>query len=131
SRQRAAMSRHLTVRLTLLVACSVCLCGGASANDAKEPYKIRLVVDVAKHRLLTDVFKQQLQRELKDGLQAALGKLAKVEVSDKHERLDDVRARGLQRSLDAYRKDTAEKVHFVLVDFDGTRYEIQTRQYDG
>src|SRR4051812_39478000 len=99
------MSRHLTLRLALLVACSVCLGGrAAAANDAKEPYKIRLVVDVARHRLLTDVFKEQLQRELKDGLQAALGKLAKVEVSDKHDLLPAIRADGLQKALDGYRK---------------------------
>lgn len=118
-------------RLALFALCSLCLCGPASASEQKEPYKIRIVVDVAKHRLLTDVFRQQLQRELKDGLQAALGKLAKVEVSDTHDRLADVRAQGLQKSLDVYREKTGEKVHFVLVDFDGTRYEIQTRQYDG
>jgi hypothetical protein len=126
------MSRHLALRLGLLAACSLSLCYGVVAgDDAREPYKVRIVVDVAKHRLLTDVFKQQLQRELKDGVQAALGKLAKVEVSDSHDLLPAIRADGLQKALDGYRKATGEKVLFVLVDFDGTRYQIQTRQYDG
>ncbi len=112
--------------------------GPARADDRLEPYQLRIVVHVARHRLLTDVFRQQLERELKDGMQAALGKLARVEVvggkpkdQPLARRLDDVLARGLQKALDGWRERSPYKTHFVLIDYSGTHYQIQARQHDG
>jgi hypothetical protein len=125
-------SSHLS-RFALLAA--VCLAWPAAPAhaqaDLKDPYHLRIVLHVARHPLLTEVFRQQLQRELKDGIQAALGKLARVDVVFKHPKLADVLAQGLAKGLDGWRERTGMKTHFVLVDFSGTRYEIQARQHDG
>jgi hypothetical protein len=56
--------------------------------------------------------------------------MAHVKVSHEHPRLADVVARGL-RSLDDWKGRDDKKTHFVLIDYSGVHYEIQTRQYDG
>lgn len=116
-------------RLNVLAA--LCLSSSLIASDAREPYQVRIVVDVARHPLLTDVFKDQIQRELRDGVQAALGRLARVEVTDKHPQLPTIRADGLLKALNAYRERSNYQVHFVQIDFSGTHYQIDTRRHDG
>lgn len=104
-----------------------------------EPYQLRIVLRVARHRLLTPIFKDQLQRELHDSLQAALGPMGQVEVLDmtrrdvleRHPLYQEVEARGLEAALDAYHEVSDVKTHFVLVDFVDGVYEIQARQHDG
>ena len=81
--------------------------------------------------MLTDVFRQQVERELKEGLQAALGELAVVEVRPDHPKLADVRARGLGPALGDWKERSAGKTHFVLIDLVNSQYEVQSRQYDG
>jgi hypothetical protein len=76
------------------------------------------------------VFRDRVKREIRDGLQAALGDMAVVEVVDKHPKLAEVLEKGL-RSLDGWTDRAAVKTHFVLIDFTGVDYEIQARQYDG
>lgn len=119
------MTRLVCLLLALVVV------GTSPASDLKEPYRLKLVVSVAKSRLLTDVFRGQVTREVRDGLQAALGALARVSVTDKHPLLDEVRAKGLERAVGAYRERGPEQLHFVLIDFDGINYTVQTRQHDG
>jgi hypothetical protein len=80
---------------------------------------------------LTDLFQQRVAREVKDGLQAALGDLAKVKVLTKHPKLAEITRFGLARTLDNWRERSPFKTHFVLIDFSGTAYTIQTRQHDG
>lgn len=116
----------LAVALVVLGAGPTC-----AASELQEPYRIRVVVHVERHRLLTDVFRQQVARELGDGLQAALGEAAHVEVSDTHPQLLDIRKRGLTRSLEGYRDRSGELLAFVLVAFTGGEYEIRTRWYNG
>jgi hypothetical protein len=99
-------------------------------SDLKEPYRLRIVLHVARNQLLKEDFRRQLQRELKDRLQRVLGKLAEVEVASKDPRLADVLAHGLGK-LDGWRERSAHKTHFVLINFSGTNYEIQARQHDG
>lgn len=101
------------------------------ANERKEPYKVRVVVHVERHRQLTDIFRDRVQRELHDGIQAAMGDLARVEVTDTHPKLLDIRREGLARALDRYRERSDYHTHFVLIDFSGTHYQIQTRTHDG
>jgi len=103
---------------------------------SRDPYRLQVVLRVAPHRLLTPVFKEQLQRELRDSLQGAFGKLAAVEVVTEHPLLKDIDTRGLQSVLDGSEKDKAAgttpvKTHFVLVDFVDGQYEIQAGQQDG
>jgi hypothetical protein len=119
-------------RLALL-SCLCCLfvAGNASAAERTEPYRLKLVLHVAKHPLLTDVFRDQVARELRDGLQAALGELARVEVTSRHDRLPDVLRRGLDRGLTGWAERSPYKTHFVLVDYFGVHYGVQARQYDG
>src|SRR5262245_9121231 len=91
----------------------------APASDLHEPYRIQLVVHIERSRLLTDIFRQQFTRELRDALQGALGDLARVEATDTHPALRDIRGRGLARALDGYRDRDGRLVHFVLVSLSG------------
>ncbi len=112
---------------------SVAQSSAALDPQLKQPYSLTIVLRVAPHRLLTPVFKGQLQRELGDSLQASLGKLAKVQVVTTHPLLKDIDSRGLQAVLDGLEKGpaTAGKLHFVLLDFAEGQYTIQAGQYDG
>src|SRR5262245_56629256 len=103
----------------------------AEAVESTKPYRLRVVLDVGKHRVLTDVFREQLRRELRDGLQASFGALAQVEVADTHPRLAEVRRDGLKAALDRWHYLTGVKTHFVLVDFIDGQYVLQARQHDG
>jgi hypothetical protein len=100
-------------------------------SELTAPYNLHIVVHVAENRLLTDVFRERIERELRDGFQASLGDMGRVEVSHEHPRLDDVVKRGLKLSLDGWTDRADGKTHFVLIDYSGVHYEIQTRQYDG
>jgi tetratricopeptide (TPR) repeat protein len=117
----------------VLPLCSLGLCGRSSALDPEpdKPYQLRVVLGVADQRLLTDVFKEQVERELRDGLQAALGDLATVEVVRTHPRLKEVEANGLEKALDAWKDVDGVKTHFVMIDYVNGQYEIQARQHDG
>ncbi len=111
----------------------LCFCGESSAAldaEVKKPYQLTVVLHVAEHRLLKKVFRDRVEREVHDGLQAALGDLAEVKVVTEHPKLAEVLEKGL-RSLDGWNDRTPIKTHFVLIDLSGVDYEIQTRQYDG
>jgi tetratricopeptide (TPR) repeat protein len=104
------------------------------------PYKVQVVLRVAPDRVFTPIFKEQLRRDLSQGLQAALGAMGEVEVidlgevaADKWEPLwKEVAAKGLQSGLDGSVKAISSvKTHFVTVDYADGQYEIQARQYDG
>src|SRR5436309_7386849 len=94
----------------LLALCSLCLSGEARALDPEltTPYKVQVVLRVAPNRLLTPIFKEQLRRDLQQGLQAALGAMGEVEVidlgeveEDKQEPLwKEVAAKGLRAGFD-------------------------------
>ncbi|MBI1918371.1 MAG: hypothetical protein HYS12_27080 [Planctomycetes bacterium] len=99
--------------------------------ELNKPYQLRVVLDVAKHRLLTDVFRQQVKRELQASLRAAFGELAEVTVADEHPLLAQVRQFGLKKVLDDWLDLDGIKTHFVLVDFAGGQYEVRARQHDG
>src|SRR5437660_9734084 len=74
------------------------LCGRAAAGlppEATRPYRLQVVLHIAQHPWITDVFQTQVQRELRDSLQAALGDLARVEVLRDHPRLQEVKQKGL------------------------------------
>ncbi len=111
----------------------LCFCGKSTAAldaEVKKPYQLTVVLHFAEHRLLKKVFRDRVEREVHDGLQAALGDLAEVKVVTEHPKLAEVLEKGL-RSLDSWNDRTPIKTHFVLIDFSGVDYEIQARQYDG
>jgi hypothetical protein len=98
--------------------------------EVNTPYRLRVVLHFADNRSLTKVFKEQVERELHDGLQAAYGDLCNVEVVREHPRLNEVVSQGLQ-ALDNWKEVSDVKTHFVLIDFADGQYEIQARQHDG
>jgi tetratricopeptide (TPR) repeat protein len=115
--------------------------------ELDQPYRLQVVLHLSDHRALTVPFCDKLQRDLHDSLQAALGKLARVEVLSVRQkdlearmpqpnpalaaRLREIEAAGLQRALDGWNFITGTKLHFVFIDYVDGRYEIQSRQYDG
>jgi hypothetical protein len=107
------------------------LAGAALDPQIDKPYHLQVVLRIARNRLLTQVFRDQVERQLQDSLQGALGDLAQVEIVHEHPLLKEVEAKGLQAALDGYSALSETKTHFVLIDFVNGRYEIQARQHDG
>jgi hypothetical protein len=114
----------------------------AQSLDLDKPYELNVVLDIAEHRLLTPVFRDQVRRELQDGLRTAFGDLVRVTVLEKKElqddsnrplrqMLEDVRKRGLGEPLEKWQKVTGVKTHFVLIDYVDGQYEVRARQHDG
>src|SRR5438132_6683022 len=99
--------------------------------ELNKPYQLQVVLHISENRSLTAVFRDQIERDLRDSLQAALGRLARVQVLPNHKLLPEVEAKGLGRALDGWNFITGTKLHFVLIDYVDGRYEIQARQYDG
>lgn len=122
-------------RVTFALICLVGLPGILPAQGldprANRPYELQVVLRFSEHRILNRLFQQQVERELRDSLQAAFGELANVDVARDHPYLKEVVDKGLQYALDSWKFVEDRKTHFVFVDFVGGRYEIQTRQYDG
>jgi hypothetical protein len=102
-----------------------------AADELHTPYDLQIVLHVADHRLLGEVFRDRVTRELGDGLRTALGDLARVSVVHKHPRLADVLRLGLDKALDGWVERSGVKTHFVLIDIAGADYRIQARQHDG
>jgi hypothetical protein len=124
-------TRRLAALLALLAPFALAAPPARAQSDLKKPYQLKVVLHVARHRLLTEIFRQRLERELRDGLQGALGELGHVEVVRDHPKLAEVLGKGLERALDAWDERSAVKTHFVLVDYSGVHYEVQARQHDG
>jgi hypothetical protein len=110
--------------------------------ELKTPYRLDVVLDISRHRLLTEIFAERLEQSLRDGLQALLGDMAQVTVvrggAELKRRqpqlvplLAEIRDKGLEKALDGYRKVSDAKTHFVLIDFEDGQYKIQARQHDG
>ncbi len=113
-----------------LVALLLLLPTSVHAAEGK-PYQLKVVLLLARHRLLTEVLADKLQRELGDGLQAALGGMARVEVVRDHELRPRIEAVGLQRALEEWNQRSEIKTHFLLLDYADSYYRIQALQYDG
>jgi len=74
------------------------------------------VLHVERHRLLTDIFRQQVTRELRDGLKAAMENWASVEVRENASRNWPTSRSAVWRgSLDGYRERSDYLTHFVLI----------------
>jgi hypothetical protein len=124
-------SSRRIARLAFVLALAAPAFSRAAEPGSGTPYKLTVVLDVAKNRVLTDVLRQQVERELREGIQAALGDLATVDVVRDHPKLAEVRSQGLKRALDSWKERSEVKTHFVLIDLVNNQYEIQARQHDG
>ncbi|HLJ94284.1 MAG TPA: hypothetical protein VKU02_13940 [Gemmataceae bacterium] len=109
----------------------VSLARAALDPETTKPYHFLVVLRIAENRLATPVFREIVERELGDSLQAALGDLAQVKVVRDHPLLKEVEAKGLQLALNGYSVLSDTKIHFVLIDYRNGYYEIEARQYDG
>jgi hypothetical protein len=131
------LMRHPVSRRWLaLLPAAVLFLGSVAAGadldpEIDTPYRLKVVLDVGSNRLLTPLFLDQVERDLRDILQTELGALARVEVARTHPLLKEVRSKGLDLALKNYRRLSEDKTHFVRIDFTGGRYEIQARQHDG
>ncbi|HEY1859216.1 MAG TPA: hypothetical protein VGG61_02620, partial [Gemmataceae bacterium] len=103
---------------------------GGQDVDSNKPYKVQLVLRIADHRQLTPLFKEKVEHELKDSLQAALGEMGSVSVVYDHPKLKEIEEKGLQ-VLDGWKELTGMKTHFVLIDLKDGAYEVRARQHDG
>jgi hypothetical protein len=140
------------VRLLIVALCLACFPAtgyGALDPAAQTPYQLQVVLQLADHPLLTKVFENRLRREIRDGVQAGLGDLGRVEVllprdletrrasgpefsvEQTRSLWQQVQSRGLQQGLDGGKGISEVKSHFILVDFVEGAYEIQSRQWDG
>ncbi len=124
-----------SIRVALSTLCAFCVfCGPSSAAldpEADKPYDLHIVLHFAEHRVFTPVFRERVERELRDHMRTALGSLVNVNVVREHPLLDEIRAKGLRTVLDAMRLTSDTKTHFVLLDYADGQYEIQSRQHDG
>jgi hypothetical protein len=127
--------RQIVLAWFLSSLCSLCLCGsslGALDSESQKSYQLAVVLHVAQHPLLTNIFRETLKRELGDSLQNALGVgFCQVTVIDQHPLIADVEKQGLQKALEGFKSDGSGKVHVILVNYVDGQYEIQSGQHDG
>src|SRR5262245_31687339 len=100
-------SRWCLLILSLSALCHLSLCNlsvqAALDPETRTPYRFQVVLHIAKHRLLTEEFKDEIERQLRDWLQDDLGDMAQVEVLRQHPRLDEIEKSGLQ-ALDGWKE---------------------------
>jgi hypothetical protein len=122
-------------RFLLAIGCLLVPAAQARADkldpELDKPYRFQVVLHIAGDRQLTRTFQDQVARELRANLRAALGDLAEVEVVRTHPRLARIEDEGLQNGLNGWREISDTKTHFVFVDFDNNQYVIRARQHDG
>lgn len=99
--------------------------------EIDKPYHLQLVLSFAERRVFTPVFRENVERELRDSLQTAFGAVVNVTAVREHPLLAEAWSKGLQKTLDGIRLVSDTKTHFVLIDHDKGHYEIQARQHDG
>jgi tetratricopeptide (TPR) repeat protein len=118
------------LRSLLAAVAAVSVAGAAPAADVDvaRPYDYRIILRIAPHRLLTQEFRRQLRDELQDGVQAALGPLAVVDVVSAAAAPD---AWLDPNTLGAHSETGPAKRHFIEVSFADGRYTIRARQHDG
>ncbi len=124
------MSRWL-LSFVLLVSWTALVRAEGLDAELTKPYHLQVVLHIAGDRQLTNAFQDQVERELRANLRAALGDLAEVEVVRTHPRLATIEAEGLQSGLNGWREVSGTKTHFVFIDFDNNQYIIRARQHDG
>ncbi|MFO0964360.1 MAG: hypothetical protein U0793_02060 [Gemmataceae bacterium] len=120
-------------RLALVAA--LLLAGRTSAQEKSEPgqtpYNVQVVLHIVENRFLTPLFQEQLQKDIGDRLQLALGKLGKVQVTRTHRLLADIEAEGLGPVLERWDELNETRTCFVLLEYAAGRCTLSVRQHDG
>lgn len=106
--------------------------------QADKPTALRVVLQLAPHPNFTPQFLRDYKRDVRNGVQEALGPLGTVDVVYESELADAdndplvklVRNSGLA-ALGTYAKVDGDKTHFVQLEFKRGRYQMLARQYDG
>jgi hypothetical protein len=119
------------MRTAILALLAILTLTPSLARAADQPYRLQIVLHVAGHRMLTDVLGDKLERELGEGLQAALGGMARVEVVREHKLLPKIEKLGLQEALQGWTERGDIKTHFILVDYADSYYQVRGLQHDG
>jgi len=111
------------------------LAGAAHAqpksSPGASPYQVQVVLHIAENRFLTPLFQEQLQKDLRDRLRIALGKVAVVNVTRTHGLLADIEADGLRAALNGWDEVSGTRTCFVLLEYAAGRYRLRLRQHDG
>jgi len=101
-------------------------------------YSLRIVCRFASHPLLTPDFRRETLREIQGQVGLALGPLGKVETRELDAIADDQRtplealfAKDGFAVLETYNRISTAKTHFVQIDFQEGRYDVQARGHDG
>lgn len=132
-------------RLSAFAAVLILAAGSAAAPPQLDPqpstpYLWRVAVQFKPNALLPIALQQQIAREVKATLHAAVGELADVQVIDlaavpakDREPLWKAFAETGWAALDApaARKITGVKTHFLTVDVRNGKYHLEARQHDG
>jgi hypothetical protein len=66
------------------------------AESRAEPYQVQIVLNFGDQRVFTKDFKDQVQREIGESLQAALGEIGQVQVVRNHALVKTLRTRGMK-----------------------------------
>lgn len=100
--------------------CSLCFCSELHAD----PYQVKVVLNFGDRRVFTEGYKKQVEREMGESLQAALGEMGQVQVVSGHALVKILRTRGmkaldeLDNALGSLGKPDAVKKSPVLKDLE-------------
>lgn len=128
------MSRRNKLACTTLAVLLVFLTRPVQAQEPsllKTPYQLEVVLHFSKQSVFTVSFREQVKIELTGLLQQSFGKLAEITITSDHPLLKEIDKYSLQKVLDPHDKLSEKTYFFVLVDFNGGTYRLQSRQYDG
>ncbi|MBM4067354.1 MAG: hypothetical protein FJ271_00200 [Planctomycetes bacterium] len=122
----SARNRRAVLVTLVWAGCAIAAC----AEPVLGPCKLRVVLHFAENRVLTPIFQDRVERELRRDLLLAHGDLAEIEVVRRHPRLRELAGKGLQ-ALDIWDELADERDHFVFIDHVDGRYEVHARAHDG
>ncbi|MFL5241935.1 MAG: hypothetical protein ACJ8FY_07485 [Gemmataceae bacterium] len=118
------------VLLLSFVLCPLSFARAALDAEADKPYQVQIVLHFGDQRLLTRDFKDQVQREIGESMQAALGDLGQVQIVPDHPFVKILQSKGmrvlddLENSLGLLSKPEAVKKSPLLKDLDPKGLEV-------
>jgi tetratricopeptide (TPR) repeat protein len=95
-----------------------------------QPYRVQVVLLIGEHRALTPLFRDQLTQAVRDRLRLRFGPLADISVAHTHPLARAIQSRGLE-ALDESQETSDRQTHFITLDWNRGRYELQHRAQFG